>query len=204
MKKFLFWVLFLVSNTLLVSSAFAEVAAQIAPVQAAQAQAAQIKPYKTFVTIQGYTVENNGEVSNPISDVRLEIQFPDGSEEGAKYQWPQGGQFVQIANGLTKNIDQTYEIPWENIQNDGFKFKVQMVRKGTKFLPCEFDVAQLSQFNRAYICRTDVQWQTNNHTPDTELDKEAVQVRVFTDRNSTAKELAVVKPTAVLWKKPVR
>ena len=97
-------------------------------------------------------MDNNGEPSNPISNVRIEIKFPNGN----KLQLPEGGQFWPIGNGQVQEINRTFELPWSYVRNKAVQeFEIQLYRKGSKMLPCEFDVAQLSQFNRAYICRTD-------------------------------------------------
>ena len=53
-----------------------------------------------------------------------------------------------------------FEIPWAYVMHkDGFNFDIQIVRKGTTILPCKFEVLQLSEFNRSYICRLDEAWQ---------------------------------------------
>ena len=152
-----------------------------------QAQVPQqnTKPYRTFITIQRYTVENNGNVSQPVSNVRLELTFPNG----AQTKLPENGDFWPVGNGQSQEINRTFEIPWAYVQNDGFKFSVLMVRKGTKILPCEFDIVQLSQFNRGYICRTDVAYQANKGKTEAEMDKEGIQIRVFTDKNSSPKDV---------------
>ena len=128
---------------------------------------------RTFITIQRYNMENNGEPSSPISNVRIEIKFPDGN----KIQLPEGGQFWPIGNGQVQEINRTFELPWTYVQKDGFKFEIQLVRKGSKMLPCEFDVTELSQFNRAYVCRTDTSLQTNVAAEN--LDREGIQIRSY-------------------------
>ncbi len=146
---------------------------------------AKVDPYRTFVTIQRYTMDNNGETSRPISNVRISVIFPNGN----KILLPEGGQWWPIGNGQAQEINRTYEVPWAYIQADGFKFTVQMERKGSEMLPCQFDVVQLSQFNRAYTCHTDLTWQQNQNTPADQLDKEGIQVRVFTSKNSEPKDI---------------
>ena len=137
-----------------------------------------VTPYRTFITIQRYNMENNGEINNPISNVRLELGFPNGS----KLQLPEGGNYWPIGNGQVKEINRTYELPFAYVVNDGFKMKIQMVRKGSDMLPCEFQVSSLSEFNRGYTCHTDLGWQTNERIAPERMDKEGIQVRIFTDK----------------------
>ena len=144
------------------------------------------KPYRTFVTIKKYNLENNGIPSKPISNVKLEISFPGGH----KVDLPEGGHYWSIGNNQSQEINRTFEIPFSHIQKDGFSFELTMVRKGKKILPCRFDVARLSQFNRSYVCRTDVAFQTNQqHLADEKVAKEAIEIRVFSDINSTPAEI---------------
>jgi hypothetical protein len=167
---------------------------QDAAPNAAPIEMAKIEPYRTFVTIERYSIESNGDASQPISNVRLTITFPNGQ----KVELPEGGQYWPIGNGQAQEINRTFEIPWAYIQKDGFKFKVQMERKGSPMLPCEFDVVQLSQFNRAYTCHTDIAWQQKEKTAEDKLDREGIQVRVFSSRNTPAKEV----PTNAIALKP--
>jgi len=150
-----------------------------------EAPKAPVKPFRTWIAIQRYNMESNGEASQPISNVRLEVKFPNGQ----KLSLPESGQFWPIGNGQVQEINRSFEVPWAWIQNDGFVFEVQMVRKGKEFLPCRFEVSTLSQFNRAYVCRTDTGWQANNHIAPEKFDKESIQVRVFTDLNSKPNEI---------------
>lgn len=142
-----------------------------------------IKPYRTFITIKQFTMETNGEPESPVSNVRLEVTFPNQQVvflPGEEQYWP-------IGNGQIQEINQTFELPWAYIQKDGFNFNIQIVRKGTRLEPCKFEVHQLSQFNRSYICRTDINWQVKQNTAEQHLDKEGVEIRVFTDRLIPAK-----------------
>ncbi len=158
----------------------------VSPVAAAPAPViAKMDPYRTFVTIQRYNMDSNGEALKPISNVRLAITFPNGT----KITLPEGGQYWPIGNGQAQEINRTFEIPWAYIQADGFKFTVQMERKGSEMLPCNFDIVQLSQFNRGYTCHTDLTWQQQQNMTPEQLDKEGVQVRVFTSKNSEPKEI---------------
>lgn len=144
------------------------------------------KPYRTFVTIKKYNLENNGIPSKPISNVKLELTFPGGHKVGL----PEGGNYWSIGNNQSQEINRTFEVPFAYIQKDGFSFELTMIRKGKKILPCKFEVARLSQFNRSYVCRTDVAFQTNQqHVPEEKVAKEAIEVRVFSDANSTPSEI---------------
>lgn len=147
--------------------------------------AAPVTPFRTFITLQRYTLEKSGNNPNGISNVRLEITFPNGG----KMNLPEGGQYWPIGDGQVQEIGRTYEIPWAYIQKDGFKFSVQMVRKGSPMLPCNFEVAQLSEFNRSYVCKTDLGWQTTQGIREDKMAVEGMQVRVFTDKNSPANEV---------------
>jgi len=146
-----------------------------------------VQPYRTWISLEGFVMEQNGDPSNPISNVRLEVTFPGGQ----RLELPGNGQYWTIGNGQMQEIKQTYEIPWSAIQpqKDGFNFTVQMIRKGSELLPCKFDVGQLSQFNRKYTCHTDVAWQLNQKTPEAQIEKEGIEVRVFTDKNTPAKDI---------------
>ena len=152
---------------------------------AAQFMAQNVKPYRTWIRLEGFVMENNGEPENPISNVRLETTFPNGQ----KLELPGNGQFWTIGNGQMQEIKQTFEIPWSVVQNDGFNFTIKMVRKGSDLLPCKFEVRQLSQFNRKYVCHTDIAWQQNMKIPENKIEKEGIEVKVFTDRNTPEKDI---------------
>lgn len=144
------------------------------------------KPFRTFVTIKKYNLENNGLPSKPISNVKLEIKFPGGNQ----IELPEGGHFWSIGNNQSQEINRTFEIPYSMIRNDGFALELTMIRKGKKILPCKFEISRLSQFNRSYICRTDVAFQMNQqHLTEEKISKEAVEIRVFSDLNSPPKEI---------------
>jgi hypothetical protein len=55
--------------------------------------------------------------------------------------------------------------------------------------PCNFDVAALSQFNRAYVCKVDEGFQRRSRVAEQHIDREGVQLRVFTDLNSEPGEI---------------
>ncbi len=141
--------------------------------------------FRTFMTIQRYTLENNGDPASAISNVRLEMKFPGD----VQIKLPGGEQHWPIGNGQVQEVNQTFEIPWAYVKGDSFSFVLQMVRKGAQILPCQFDVKELSQFNRSYTCQTDVNWQVNNKVPEKNIAREGVQIRVFTDRNTPSKEI---------------
>ncbi len=174
----------IIAAGLLVGSAQAE-EAKVPVTLPAKPAPIPAKPYRAFVTIQRYNMENNGEPGSPISNVRLEIAFPNGH----KLQLPEGGQYWPIGNNQVQEINRTFEIPWAWIQNDGFMFTVKMVRKGSDLLPCQFEVTSLSQFNRGYTCHTDTAWQQNERISAEQMDREGIQVRVFSDLNSAPKEI---------------
>ena len=142
------------------------------------------QPYRTFITVQKYTIEQTGDPNSSVSNVRLDLTFPNGST----VQLPENGQHWVIGNGQVQEIDRTFELPFALIRNDGFRFRIQMIRRGSKMLPCEFDVAQLSQFDRAYVCHTDLNWQSSQNIAAESQDREGLQIRVFTDRHSPLKE----------------
>jgi hypothetical protein len=144
------------------------------------------EPFRTFITIQRYVIENNGEPNTPISNARIVVTFPNGTS----VTLPENGQWWPIGNGQSQEINRTFEIPFAFVsQKDGFKFKIQMERKGSAMNPCEYDVVQLSQFNRAYNCQTDVAWQARGNTSADRIDKEGVQVRIFTSKNVKPNEI---------------
>lgn len=146
---------------------------------------APMKPYRTFINIQRYSIDNAGDPKNPISNVRLELTFPSGN----KLALPEGGQYWPIGNGQVQEINRTFELPYAYIQKDGFRLVIQIYRKGSSFVPCQFDIAQLSQYNRSYVCHTDVNWQQQKQVPPDMLDKQGVQLRIFTDVNSKPNEI---------------
>jgi hypothetical protein len=167
-----------------VAPAAAVAAATTAPAATQAPVFAKIAPYRTWITVENFEMIQNGDAKNPISNVKMEVLLPGGT----KFELPEGGQFWTIGNGQKQDIKRTYELPWSTIQNDGFNFVVQMVRKGSKMLPCNFTVNQLSQYNRSYFCHTDLQWQMDQKFPEDKLDKEGIQIRVWTDRNTPVKE----------------
>lgn len=154
-------------------------------VKPGDAPKAPSKPFRTWINIQRYNMENNGDAAQPISNVRLEIVFANQQ----KLSLPESGQFWPIGNGQVQEINRNYEVPFAWLANDGFAFTVQMVRKGAELLPCRFEVSTLSQFNRSYVCKTDTGWQASNHIPQDKFDKESIQIRVFTDLNSKPNEI---------------
>lgn len=143
------------------------------------------KPFRTFINVQRYSVENNGEKNNPTSQTRLEIKFPNGSI----VKLPENGGYWTIGNGQTQEINRTFEVPYAYVQQDGVKFSVQLYRKGSKMGPCDFDSAKLSEYNRAYVCHTDVNFQASKNVAQDKIDREGIQIRVFTDLNSTPNEI---------------
>ncbi|MCB0403405.1 MAG: hypothetical protein KDD51_01370 [Bdellovibrionales bacterium] len=158
-------------------------------------ESVSVEPYRTFIEIQRYEIENNGEdpQAQPISNVKLEVKFPkdpaDAEAARLEMELPGNGQYWPIGNGQVQEIKRTLELPWKYVVKDGFTFEIQMVRKGSWMKPCVFEVTQLSEFNRAYVCRTDLDWQKKRGVPEQRLDKEGVQVRVFTDKNTPKRQI---------------
>lgn len=148
---------------------------------------AESKPVRFFMTVQKYILENSGQKNNDIYDAKLILTFPNGK----KYALPEGkgNQTFQIGNGQSQEINKTFEIPAAWVVKDGFQFSIQMERNGTVLLPCNFDVVQISQFNRGYLCHTDTAWQLQQRVSPEELDKEGVAIRVFTTLNIEEKEI---------------
>jgi hypothetical protein len=149
----------------------------------------QVKPYRTFVTVQRYNLENNGTPGKMASNVRVEVTFPNGSPKGVTLELPEGGDSWPVGNGQSQEINRTFEIPHAFLQADGFNMRVQMHEQGRIIDPCEISVQQLSQFNRAYNCQTDVAAQLKGNTAPDRVVKAGIQLRVFTDRNSEKKEI---------------
>lgn len=143
------------------------------------------KPLRTFLTIQRYHIKRNGNPQQPISNIKLELVLADGKRRNL----PEGGQFWTIGNQQVQEINRTFEIPQDHLKDDGMKFQVQMIHKGTEILPCLFDVVEISQFNRTYLCHTDVGAQRSKGIPEEDVHEEGIQVRIFTDKNSPAIEI---------------
>jgi hypothetical protein len=143
------------------------------------------KTFRTFVTFQRYSLESNGKANKPVSNVRIEVTFPNGN----KVTLPEGGDYWPVGNGQAQEINRTFEIPFAYVQKDGFGMRVQMVRQGATLNPCEIEIQSLSQFNRAYLCHTDVDMQLKQNTSPDKVVKEGIELRVFTDLNSTPKEI---------------
>lgn len=145
----------------------------------------EVKPFRTFLTIQKYNLENSGKSQDKIFNAKIEISFPNGS----KVTLPESGHRWPIGNGQSQEINRTFEIPWAFVQSDATRFTVSITRSGATIAPCEFSVEQLSQFNRGYVCRTDAAFQAEQGTPQEKIVRESVHVRVFTDRNATPNEI---------------
>lgn len=144
------------------------------------------KPFRTFVTIESYHQESNGRKSDSTSQVQLEVKL--GPNQ--KLVLPEPKKFWTVQNQKSQPIHQTFEVPSELIQQDGFSFEITMIEKGKTILPCSIKVTELSKFNRSYMCRTDVNFQSNQqHIPEDKLAKQGVEVRVFSDLNVKNKEL---------------
>jgi len=145
----------------------------------------EIKPFRTFITIQKYNLETSGKALDKTFNARLEISFADGN----KITLPEEGRRWPIANGQSQEINRTFEIPWAFVQSDSTKFTVSILRSGVTISPCEFSAEQLSQFNRGYICHTDASIQAEQGIDQEKIVRESVYVRLFTDRNSNPREI---------------
>lgn len=143
------------------------------------------KQFRTFIAIQRYNMESNGDEKNPVSQTKMEIVFPNN----ATVKLPENGGYWTIGNGQTQEINRTFEVPFSYVQQDGFKFTIQLYRKGSKMMPCSFDVAKLSEYNRAYVCHTDLNYQASKNISQDKLDREGVQIRIFTDLNTPPKDM---------------
>ncbi len=142
-----------------------------------------IKPYRTFIHIQRFTEDNTGDIKHPIANAKLRVQFPNGKQ----IELPESGGYWPVGNGQVQEINRIYELPWEFIKNDGFKFSITMVNKRSKIKPCEYEVSNLSEYNRSYVCRIDEDWQRKKRIPEDQLDREAVQIRVFAVHEHSSK-----------------
>ncbi len=145
----------------------------------------EVKPFRTFLTIQKYNLENSGKAADKVFNSRIELTFPNGS----KFTLPEGGHRWPISNGQSQEINRTIEIPWGFVQGDSARFTVSILRSGATIAPCEFNAEQLSQFNRGYICHTDAGIQADQGVPQEKIVRESVHVRVFTDKNSSPNEI---------------
>lgn len=143
------------------------------------------KPFRTFITLKSYHLAQSGNTA-PEHSIQLKLKL-EGQEA---LPLPQKDLSWTLSNGGTQTIDQTFEIPFEAISSDSFSFEVQMLREGKKIEPCRFTVTQLSQYNRNYICRSDVNYQLHKQNlPQDKISKEAIEVRVFTSLKTKKKEI---------------
>ncbi|NBX93353.1 MAG: hypothetical protein EB078_05310 [Proteobacteria bacterium] len=144
------------------------------------------KPYRTFITIKAVNQEQPLKKAEESAQIRLELQLP-----GRKPVFlPEKNKFWTLRKSESQKVEQTFEIPYAVIQNDGFQFDVTMVKKGKTIQPCHFEVKELSQFNRTYFCRTDVNFQLNQqHIREDKITKQEVEIRVFSDVNTHSKDL---------------
>jgi hypothetical protein len=132
------------------------------------------KSFRTFVTIKALHSEAPGVSSPNSSEVRLQIKLPDG----------------RTLKLREKDIQRSFEIPFDFVKQDSFGMEVALVRKGKNILPCQITVHQLSQYNRSYRCQTDVGFQINQqYIPENKVTREGVELRVFTDAQSDKKEI---------------
>lgn len=141
----------------------------------------EIKPFRSFVTIKSYQLGQSGGAPEKPVQLGLVIKLPDKRT----ISLPEQTGHWKLKNSEAQEVNQTFEIPFEFIQNDGFAFEVEMIQKGQPIQPCLFNVTQLSQFNRTYFCRTDVNFQTNQqHLADSKAVKQGVEIKVHTLANT--------------------
>jgi len=144
------------------------------------------KTFRTFVTIEAYHQESNGKTDDVPSHVQLEVKL--GPEK--KLVLPEPKKFWTIHNKKFQPIHQTFEVPSELVQNEAFSFEITMHEKGKTILPCVIKAAELTKFNRSYMCRTDATFQSaQQRLPEARVAKQGVEVRVFTDLNVKNKAL---------------
>jgi hypothetical protein len=74
-------------------------------------------------------------------------------------------------SGKAAKAGEKFEISAEHNKTDGFHVIVQMSKNRGTILPCQIDVAQLTSFDRSYICST--------QDPEKVVQAQ-VQVRVYT------------------------
>jgi len=143
------------------------------------------KSFRTFVTLKSYHLAQSG---NALPNHHIQLKVKLGEKETSSL--PQRELAWTLPTGGTKAINQTFEIPFEVLSSDSFSFEVQMLREGKTIEPCRFAVTQVSQYNRNYVCRSDVNHQTRNQNlPSNKISKEAIEVRVFTSLNTPKKEI---------------
>jgi hypothetical protein len=132
------------------------------------------KSFRTFVTVKALHHGAGSLSSSEPPQVRLQIKLPDG----------------RTLKLREKDIDQSFEIPFDFVKQDSFGMEVTMLGEGTNILPCKIYVNQLSQYNRSYRCQTDIGFQVNQqHIPESKATREGVEFRVFTDVQSDKKEI---------------
>jgi len=143
------------------------------------------KSFRTFVTLKSYRLEQSG---NSLTKHNIQLKVKLGEKEASSL--PQRELAWTLPTGSTQAINQTFEIPFEALSSDHFSFEVQMLRDGKTIEPCRFLVTQVSQYNRNYVCRSDLNHQTQKQNlPLTKISKEAIEVRVFTSLNIPKREI---------------
>ena len=132
------------------------------------------KSFRTFVTVKALHHGVGSLSSSDPSEIRLQIKLPDG----------------RTLKLREKDIDQSFEIPFDFVKQDSFGMEVTMLGEGKHILPCQIYVHQLSQYDRSYRCQTDIGFQVSQqHIPENRATREGVEFRVFTDVQSDKKEI---------------
>ena len=131
------------------------------------------------VTLEKFVWEPSPSATDPSSQVQFVLSFPGGQ----KVSFPQksADKAWTLQAGKPLEIGETLTVPPEVVHGDQFHFTLQVLRQGILLSPCEFDVAQVSQFNRTYTCHTDLNWQRNHGFSEEQLEKDTVQLRVYSN-----------------------
>lgn len=154
-------------------------------VQAAAVAASNSLPYRTFVILESFANDKIESTANLPAETRVEVSFPNGT----KTAFPAENEFWKIAVGEKQEINRTFEIPLRYIHGEKFEIRVQMIIPGQEVDPCLITVQNVPQFNREYVCKTDVPEQLKSKHSFNKLVNQKLRLRVVTDVNSEATRL---------------
>lgn len=141
-----------------------------------------VKPFQTFVTLESYSYLNPNPEAQKVS---MEISLPEGKTQKIPSQ-----ESWEVTPGKEQVINQTLEIPFESIKKDAFRFTIQIFRSGTKLGPCNFEIKNISEYNRTYICHL-------AYSKKASEEKDTLHLRVHTDRipiNTDSNEQLALQP----------